>query len=1102
MQEQIGETISEWRQALRECKTHSAPGLDGFSIAELRMLPDTLLVEILNIISSQTSFPSETMLAKTVPFPKKGQFTPPSSRPITILATLYRVWAKTCCAKVSQHFAQIMPPQITGMLPTKGAFEASYTMQSTLEQARRTKRHIAGLTLDLRKCFNLINRNKIIKLMQVFGVAPKALNLWAQSLTSLQRVWVLDAFVSEPTKSSSGCPEGDPWSVMAMLVIAGSWVFLLTGTNPLLDAAAYADNWSWWLPEEGDHADPVSRTIQFTTWMGLEIDWSKTWVWGTSKTATQAIRNVLQRLVPHTAVTYRWYADDLGCPLTYQGNSKLGVILDRLDTAKQRLKVLKCSAWSLAIKIHMLVTSIFPVALYGSEVAAIGTTHLDQLRSQAASAIIGDTCKSMNSAVCLLFASMQDLDPHLLVIIKALKAAKMYLHRVDDATKQIFLDIAATPDQRLGISQGPASALREYLGRIGWSISRTGNIQVTSYCTCNLLTSPFPRLLRYLRWAWEEQVLMMHTSRPKLYNMPPVDKTLTVQILDTYTPAKKTLLLREIAGAFQTTHQQSRWNSDVTETCQWCGAEQDDRAHRLLTCPAFSQVREPFQELVQHYIEHGSGISEMPILYKHPHYEYFDAVHANMSMPTLSDDVIQRISNRDSSPNFFTDGSLKFPASRTTRYAAFSVVVDLCTDDHQRIEQAELYLVTKAWPTTLQKLQVARLAGEQCIHRAETEAVLKVLESFNQATVFTDSASTVAKVETCQVLGPTHSFHAHADCDLMLRFQRCLRPDHVVRKIKAHQDPCQVTDPLQRYWVLGNAYADFLADYAAEHLLPDLVQEWNDRHHHTQSELRRYDQLCNMILQLQFAREQSQMDDTPEVVPSDRHNTALLLRTVSAPWGPRENWNENWLQYSVWGVHAMYTTQRWLQALHWETDLEPDFDTAADIGISWTEVAISMALQRGMWLPVKRVTADGTTVILQPTNLAETDTLNIDLAEQTASAHALVTHYKALVPDAVVPTMCKFGKCSALYVQGYFQWSTGMRPRPAFPHQQQVIDILRPYLLTHHAKLGTLPVIPTDEGFEPWTEDRENLAPWSQRWMKLQSILHQVRRCRKNLAER
>lgn len=111
MSEVVGETLQEWKIALSHCKTNSAPGLDGFNIQELRMLPDAITLQAIDIIANFRSFPADCMIAKTVPFPKKGTFTPECSRPITILATLYRIWAKTCCSKISQHFVSFMPPR-------------------------------------------------------------------------------------------------------------------------------------------------------------------------------------------------------------------------------------------------------------------------------------------------------------------------------------------------------------------------------------------------------------------------------------------------------------------------------------------------------------------------------------------------------------------------------------------------------------------------------------------------------------------------------------------------------------------------------------------------------------------------------------------------------------------------------------------------------------------------------------------------------------------------------------------------------------------------------------------------------------------------------
>eukprot|EP00438_Fugacium_kawagutii_P032555 Skav201091 [mRNA] locus=scaffold2562:88776:94007:+ [translate_table: standard] len=1093
MDEILGETLLEWKQALAQTKAFSAPGLDGFSILELRMLPDNLILQVIELIASFETFPAESMLAKTIPLPKKGKFTPECSRPITILSTLYRIWAKTCCTRISAHFVSFMPPEVTGMLPQKGAFEASYTMQVTLELARKRQQHICGTTLDLRKCFNLINRPKIRKLLLVFGIPAKAVHVWSNSLEQLSRVWVMDSHISHPTSSTCGCPEGDPWSVVAMLVIAACWIFLSKRADAGVAMAAYADNWSWWLQEGSSHDAIVQTTLRFTHWLGLEVDWGKTWIWGTSTMATQLLRDTLYNLLPRQQVNYRWYADDLGCPLTYKGNTKHGVIQDRLQEAKKRLKNLRNGTWNINIKTHMLSTAIMPVALYGSEVTVIGQTHLDQLRSQAASAVIGDTCRSMNPALCLHFADKHDLDPSFLVIVKALKAAKMYLLRASPTDRDTFLQIASKPSTHMGHAQGPASALREYLARVGWSVSPQGEIQMTALVFGNILTTPFKRLHKYILWAWEENLLMMHTERTKLFQMPPVDKFATLRVLDTFPPTRKTLLLREISGAFQTTHQKSQWSPDIQEQCQWCGHDQDTRAHRLLECKAFHDQRLPYQPVVEFFLDVGANIAELPVRFKHPHYELHDAIHAHMPCLPIDVDIVTRLNSLQQPLHFYTDGSLQHPSQVNTRYAAFSVVVDLCLDDQQRVYQADRYLVTKQWPTTLQQVHVARLTGEQCIHRAEAAAALAVFEAFANAVVFTDSACTISKVHTCSAQGLTHRHAMHPDSDLLQRFAAALQPTHAIRKVKAHQDLGNIANPLDRYHAIGNAYADCLAETAVKHLNPDLVAEWEQRHSDDEGDHERYDALCSLILQLQFAREQSTVTEPADQTDQQEPSPEVLLPSVQQPWDPVLPWNEDWLRYSVWGIQPMHSVQDWLQSIQW--DLQAPLE--GNIGISWTEIALSLSLHRGMWLPVKRKTSEGSWVILQPRTHQEALSMGIDLQEQTASAVAVVTQYRALVPDETWPNFCTAGKCASLYKQGFFQWTTGICPRPGFPGQSDIAALLSTYLLQHHHKLGSLPDLHFSANFDVWPEDREEQTSWESKMKTFTAKLHAVRKERR-----
>ena len=101
------------------------------------------------------------MCARTIPLPKVDHLPRPGdSRPITILPTVYRLWSRVVTNRILGYLGNILPPQITGMLPGRGAATASYDFQVLLEISKRRIQTLTGVTLDLRKCFNLIHRQK------------------------------------------------------------------------------------------------------------------------------------------------------------------------------------------------------------------------------------------------------------------------------------------------------------------------------------------------------------------------------------------------------------------------------------------------------------------------------------------------------------------------------------------------------------------------------------------------------------------------------------------------------------------------------------------------------------------------------------------------------------------------------------------------------------------------------------------------------------------------------------------------------------------------------------------------------------------------------
>lgn len=1085
--------VQAWMHAIRTSKASSAPGADGFTFRELKLLPEALIKSLVSIICQLDQFPQETMLARTVPIPKKNQLTASNSRPITVLATLYRLWGKVCARRCLKHFAQHMSSAVTGMLPKRGAHTASYKMQAYLEKQRYLCQPTTGITLDLLKCFNLLCRRKVQFLVENLGVPPRLASKWMQSLGNMQRYWDIASCTSERVTTNTGCPEGDSWSVVAILAVTETWCQVIQKHMPDVGISAYADNWTVWMPENQANPFPLQRTSRYISWLGLRISWDKTWIWGTTDDCAKAFQLLLSPHFPVEEIQIKATTTDLGCQMTYHGNAKLGILVDRFAQAKLRLDVVKQSTWPLPVKAHVIQAAILPLALYGAELVTVGQKNLVNLRSMIADALVGETIQTLNSAIFTQCVDARDMDPCIKVIISAVKQARRYLRSANEEDKQAFLAILSQPSKRSGLSQGPASALREYLGRIGLSCSKSGNIQMTALVTCNLLDDSFCDLRKFVRQAWQSQLLMMETQRPKLYNLPPINSEETLRLLRQFQPKQQLLLLREISGGYQTQKQKSHW-TETSELCTFCEAEPDTKQHRAFFCLSFHDVRDEFREVVNQFLEINPDIVELPVLHMHPHYEFHDALLRAMPEPSLEASVFQTIQDADLTlPVFYTDGSCKFPNSPSTRFSAFAIVVDLCQTDPQRNQQAQMYRYTGQFPDTLQKLVVARTVGRQCIHRAELQALLFLFENFSRFQVHTDSATAILQIQLCRNAVDLEELAEHDDFDILRRIFRCITPEKQVLKVKAHQNLAEIPDHLSLYHALGNHLVDKTANHACMHLFPEIVQQLQEFHDDLNNQRVLLQPYFNLNLALQQARARS----TATPVESETCNEPRDIQqkfcnwTVLDPWKPPVDIGDDEVYHAAWGLQWSVAILEWFAHCKW-----PSEKLEGDPGISWAEIALSLVLQQNMWLPVKRK-RHGADLILQAHTQAEAIGLQLTLAEQATSAYSMITQLFGLVEQRIVPPDTGMGKVRSLYWQGFPAWTTGLTTRPQYANQAQVFALLQ-IQLTSGKGLHTLPDLVFSDDTSPWTEDLDRaLITFDEKTRIVKLAMKRVRNRRK-----
>lgn len=387
-----------WMQAVTSLKPHSARGVDGISAAELQTLPKQAISELASILCSfQSGFPSWLMIARTFAIPKCT--TTPSSkdiRPITVLAQIYRLWARVVCSQLLLHYSALLPPEIWGLLRGRGPFTASYQLQWWLEKLAFQQHANAGLVLDLIKCFNSIHRPTVYAIVLKLGLPHHIVDQWSRSLAVLTRTWALQGFDGELTECVHGFPEGDVFSVIAMIGVALAWTSKLKSLCPASLVGAYADNWCFASLHKADFPILISTTLRFVSLLFMSIDWQKTWIWATDSGLLSSLKHALQQQLPNSSLNRLTTAMDLGSQMTYSGPPRLGKFKQRLSLFKKRCQLLQSMPHDVLTKTHLACTAILPT-LYGVALLPLGESHTISMRSQLANAILGHN-HSRNSA--------------------------------------------------------------------------------------------------------------------------------------------------------------------------------------------------------------------------------------------------------------------------------------------------------------------------------------------------------------------------------------------------------------------------------------------------------------------------------------------------------------------------------------------------------------------------------------------------------------------------------------------------------------------------------------------------------------------------------
>ena len=815
-------TLDEWKQAIRSTKVETSRGICGFSQPELKAMSNSLLEKLIDVMHSATQhgLPPWVMIAKVVLVPKFPQASLiKDMRPITIFSLIFRTWSKVCARRLLFHWSFHLPPCIVGALPKRSCSQLSLSNAIKIEhQIKIGNPDVGGFYLDICKCFNGFGRLPVITALKQSGFPADQANMWSNSLAGMTRT--LDALhsCSILSPATTGLAEGDPLSVCGMVIIGHCWYRFTLCLG--ICVSIYADDWSWDGTDPQQHILAIKMTEHFLKSLKLVADPSKIWVWGaTSKSRKQWEMISIQVVGRPKAYRISMAEKELGVLLHYSRQNTIGHQQDRIDNGIQRLLRLKRLPTSIQDKASIVQTNVWPASLYGTDVTYLGKKHFDRLRTAATDAILTKT-KMTNTLLpmAVLHDSLQD--PLVYVVLRALNLWRRLLI-TDFEGANTVMHILGTSSPNPNQAFGPSSALHSYLVHLNWKISSHGLLVDHFGIEFDLRKVDKQFLVTRILDAWDYVVSVSIESRKDFTNWPVPQCNMTFDT-NNFDESRKSAIvaLHQTLGP-QFGEACEKWKGGDQERSNLCPLckQSDSRPHFIMQCEGVRDIKEKHAKLLTKIEKEFPHMLLLPIVYKHPKHHVVHLAHHMRQLPDPFDTNIDGV-DISCGRTFYTDGSCVFPSLSEARLAGFSIVVDLCDNDHDRINQALLVRHNDQFPVTLVPVHAGLQIGQQTINRAEFTAALQVVQSCNSGCIVTDSQWTCDLFQRVQQDSVAWHYHNNANYDLIVLLCFCFNEmgrkaeNFCIRKIKAHQRRCEVESNLDLYGVLANDLADQTAKRA------------------------------------------------------------------------------------------------------------------------------------------------------------------------------------------------------------------------------------------------------------------------------------------------
>eukprot|EP00435_Cladocopium_sp_Y103_P008435 s1164_g2.t1 len=538
--------FSDWKYALGRAKASSMRGTCGWSVGELKKLPESVVLPLLRLftrVEQGATWPKQLQQWLVVLLRKEEGIPEWSSvRPISVASVVYRIWSRIRTRQLLAWCQQFSLPTVGPRLPTRSLW--GYVADFVAEEMHAGKAP-SGLVLDIVKAFNVLCRPMVGDVMKHCGIDVALVDAWLRALDGMERYVLVagNVYRADPSHRASvtGVPEGDPLSVVAMYCMCrffALWIQSKAAVMPL----TYADNWQVLASQTGPVLEALPHVAHFLTCCALPISPHKCWLWSASG---EGCKRLKAAALGQDRVPVKLQSVDLGADLPYCRRRAAAKRNQRVSLGHKRLlraKGVPCSRWR---KTRLVLSGIWPQCLHGAETCQVPLTVL---RTQAGRVV-----------------SMAKPGVSPWIAVRCGTGGVSYL-----LAKQL---------RGLGWLPVGLEARDDY-GRV-----------------LHLVETPLKTVRRVLESSWLDQVAANLRHRKACEDVQHIDSELSRAWIK-FPLAEQSLLLTQLTGVTYTRDCLSHAvGLEVSRACPLCGMD-DSRLHRVKFCEAVQSLRRPFMDFL------------------------------------------------------------------------------------------------------------------------------------------------------------------------------------------------------------------------------------------------------------------------------------------------------------------------------------------------------------------------------------------------------------------------------------------------------------------------------------------------------------------------